>query len=80
MGVVGVVLEALDGHSNADLNEISETAVCGSGICDRSSSLRSIDTTLSLPDVVVVSKGFLTSFATLMTVSNFDASSTVGSR
>ena len=80
MGVVGVVLAALDGHSCADLKDISDIAVCGSGSCDRFCSLRNVDTTVSPSAATVASKGFLTSFATLMIVSNSEASSAVGSR
>ena len=51
--------------THADLNDISEIAVCGSGTSGLDASIW---------------KGFLISLATLMTVSNFAASSAVGSR
>lgn len=77
------------GHSSADLNEPSETAVRGSEDSadwaflntDTTEGQESAGLVLVVEAVLVVEeKGFGTSLATLMTVSNCEASSRLGSR
>jgi hypothetical protein len=80
-GVVG--LSDSDGiTSNAEWKDASEIAVIGSAIENRFASdngCRSAETTV-LGFSKSAAKGFTTSFATLITTSNFDASSRVGSK
>ena len=83
MGVVavGVIVLSGWGHSQADLNENSETAVCGSVIERRSCVDSALHTDITVPSPGGGDfNGFLTSFATFITVSNLLASSAVGSR
>lgn len=77
--MVGEVGPTGCGHSRADLNERSETAVWGSGE-SVVSALRHTETTELLGSAGEVEKGLGTSLATLMMVSNLVASSRLGSR
>lgn len=82
VGVVAVGVAVFEGrgHSQADLKLYSETAVWGSDISrlSEADSARQMD--IIVPSPCWSFSGFRTSFATLMTVSNSQASAAVGSR
>lgn len=78
-GVLGDMGRISSGHSSADLKEMSETAVRGSEESECAELLHT-DTTELFGPTDGLEKGLATSLATLITVSNFEASSRVGSR
>lgn len=84
LAIVGVADSESEGwNSQADLKDISEIAVWGSLREKRFEAMeafRHVLITVSFRSSLLVLNGFTTSLATLITTSNLDASSAVGSR